>query len=1159
MSDRSKKIVDFNIDETFTDTDTDETDIGTMRYSGEHDTRIMEDKNYLFEFLEHNTELHRGKKDDETNIINGERGNCYSFKSDTSSDKNTITRFFNRLEKCRRKKITLMFYEKQDAEKSGIMLDFDFKLKEPYKLGQIENYTKQRLVTHIIRIIKENFDLEPYLKISKHIIVGIISNPKKNNFHILIPGLLLSRAEKKFLIYKILESKILDEVFSDLDLLEKNMLDEASAHVPVLLIGSTRYAKKDDYSTRNKVKPTYTLTDVWEVRISGKREIIPIPNTVLNNNNPNANICFEFSLNFERSQNCIIKKIKIHPQESAMSELEMFTNKIGRSEKDLAEYNRIDSMLSILKEVDPDITFVRKLINILHPFRSQCYLPWTKVTQALACMGEDYKGISMEFNLKCSEKYDREDYEKKWQDFKKEKFYPDYSRALGIIQFWARMDNPAQYEILKKLNIASFIQKLIYDITIEGQLEHAHIAEILHKICKNKFVVDRPKGERKHIWYEFILEEKNAKKGEILKWREIEDSYNSSPMSLEKYISSNLRETFKRILISMKNKKMRKPDGVSEDERKQYDKHDALIIRNFKNTCRRICNDQFLKGIVNRCKPYFSISGFSEGMDKNGYILGVGNGVLEMFPDGAIKLIQEYHSHKITKYTTTYYKSMDFKNPMVLYILRLIRNMFPNDRIDSFNWFMHWLGSMLDGLPKDQFLLMLYGQGNNGKSLITTLFEKTFGEDYSYSINSTLLTAYSKSAESATPEFMKIKGRHFIKFSEVNLSMVINIQTLKRLLGGEYVSGRKLHSDTVQFEPICAYVILLNALLEIPTPEEATWKRIKLLNLPYRFYPVNHHLYQADNKFHKPADVHAKEKLATTDAKEAFLSIVVFYWQSLQVKYGGKLGNVPHENINRDTQEYRNKQDTLSNFINSRLVNTDKDTNTYMTDIINSYGTWYESKYNMKIKLRQTNLEESLKNSKIGSLFVESERSGQYLKGLRFLNPTQDLKDDETFVYKLNAFNRKNTLSEDIDNASESLEETMLNIEKSYEWVMDEIIKRQDTRDTKTYEQKEADRKEREVKRLDEMKLNAEEYSQQRRKNLQQRTLKKRPVQRVKMADDESSNKSEGSDSEDGYDTVDTESEAEPLELEDDDLEDESEDGNSKSDIEIADSGDESD
>ena len=171
-----------NFDLINDDFDKKELEFVTYDLASDIDSRIMVCKNKLIEFLNNNIDLKRSKGNDETNIIDIQKGNCYSFVKNTDK----VDDFFTYLENCRRNNVTTMFSEKQNPDGSGIMLDFDFKLKDKKNNNQINTLHKVRMLKHVVKLINIYFNLDTILQSSlvKHITIGITS-AGKNNFHLL--------------------------------------------------------------------------------------------------------------------------------------------------------------------------------------------------------------------------------------------------------------------------------------------------------------------------------------------------------------------------------------------------------------------------------------------------------------------------------------------------------------------------------------------------------------------------------------------------------------------------------------------------------------------------------------------------------------------------------------------------------------------------------------------------------------------------------------------------------------------------------------------------------------------------------------------------------------------------------------------------------------
>ena len=66
-------------------------------------------------------------------------------------------------------------------------------------------------------------------------------------------------------------------------------------------------------------------------------------------------------------------------------------------------------------------------------------------------------------------------------------------------------------------------------------------------MLRYKFIITKPKGAKRYVWYEFMIEGDKLIKGEIYKWRKIEDERGGGPSSLELYITSKLPILFKTI------------------------------------------------------------------------------------------------------------------------------------------------------------------------------------------------------------------------------------------------------------------------------------------------------------------------------------------------------------------------------------------------------------------------------------------------------------------------------------------------------------------------------------------------------------------------------------------------------------------------------------
>ena len=129
----------------------------------------------------------------------------------------------------------------------------------------------------------------------------------------------------------------------------------------------------------------------------------------------------------------------------------------------------------------------------------------------------------------------------------------------------------------------------------------------------------------------------------------------------------------------------------------------------------------------------------------------------------------------------------------------------------------------------------------------------------------------------------------------------------------------------------------------------------------------------------------------------SYLGILVYFYESLHTNYGGKVRNVPHPHICKETENFRNRQDRVNNFLNRYLVKTeDTEYEMPMETAKERYIKWHESAYPGTSKEYQRHAIDQLENSKIQSYIKKSKR-GNFLKGYRVLNLAEEAAEDEEY------------------------------------------------------------------------------------------------------------------------------------------------------------------
>jgi len=931
-------------------------------------------------------EFINSKGDDSTNIVDIYSRKCYCIPD------RKIPKYFKFLEICRRKKLKCMMYEKQ-SKYSGIMIDFDFKLNAGGE-SPINHMHYHRLCIGIFKILMKFIhyaDEDNGKQYNYH--VGFTKKPKilyntegdfhKYGIHMLIPGIQITREFKKLILDTIESDELMDRVFKDItphkSITRSEFIDKNSAHVGTFFIGSASKINS----------PAYIFDATYNVQITVGEldDIIPVKVPDFNSAENNNNICYEFSLNWEKpsDKGGVIKKQKFDIKLEYTSLISKYTTKPKNEECEFGEDsddNKTYNDMSILNMHDVDTVYIKTLLDILHPKRSEDYAMWMEVLCALAHTSPSYKPLGEYFSRKSPEKFDIVKFEQMWDSILAKKAN---NLSMGSLHYWAKLDNPDRYEEVKHRSLFNLLYKKIYDPSCEGILEHFDVAEILHIVLKDKYIFDKYDDEGGGSWYEFILDNEPQRIGESFKWRKYDGKI---PNTFLKYISKILPNLFDKILVRIK--------ATLDDSSTDLAKYHHNIYRNFQKSYRNLKNSGFKHNAGKESEQLFERMGFAESLDTDPNIKGVSNGLLKL--GKKCKLITGFHGHLVSKYTKTKYKKFNPHDPITAKVLTALRNLFPDNEPDTFNYIMHFLASTLDGHKKESIFLILVGKGSNGKSFLVEIHKGAIGSIYGVKMPLAFVTSRSKDAESATPALMQLKDAHFAYYSESNKFEVLNMAKIKELTGQETMAGRKLHKDYVNFKPRCHHLVASNNDFEILGSDHGTWRRIVYVPMKIKFCNLANDQYDENNPYERIADASLGSNWAEDDEVLAsYLGILAYYYESLQTNYNGKVCNVPHPNISKETENFRNRQDRVNNFLNRFLVKTsDLEYEMSMETAKERYIKWHDGQYPGTNKEYQRHAIDELENSKIQE-FIKKTHRGNFLKGYRILDLNEELADDEEY------------------------------------------------------------------------------------------------------------------------------------------------------------------
>jgi putative DNA primase/helicase len=129
----------------------------------------------------------------------------------------------------------------------------------------------------------------------------------------------------------------------------------------------------------------------------------------------------------------------------------------------------------------------------------------------------------------------------------------------------------------------------------------------------------------------------------------------------------------------------------------------------------------------------------------------------------------------------------------------------------------------------EQMLCFFFGDGANGKSVLTDLIARILG-DYAASAKIESLTGSNRrGGGDATPDLVPMIGARFLRASEPEKGVQWQEGLIKELTGGEPILVRALNKDFVEVRPIFKLVISGNHRPEFRGDDHGIWRRIKLV------------------------------------------------------------------------------------------------------------------------------------------------------------------------------------------------------------------------------------------------------------------------------------------------------------------------------------------
>jgi P4 family phage/plasmid primase-like protien len=444
------------------------------------------------------------------------------------------------------------------------------------------------------------------------------------------------------------------------------------------------------------------------------------------------------------------------------------------------------------------------------------------------------------------------------------------------IMYWAKQDAYEEYEKVKRTTIDYYIEETIFDAA------DFDYAMVLYHMFKDKYVCSSITNKK---WYTFKRH----------RW--------------EKDEGQSLRLAISRDMFALYSEKQSQYMSDLQNYETNNDVHEKMQrkVKKIAEVCIKLKKTNDKNNIMREAMEIFFDKDFIKNMDANKYLLCFSNGVID-FRTKSFR--QGYPQDYITKTTGIPYipYNQEESKEISQEITTFMKQLFPQEGLCRYMW--DHLSASLIGAKKEHAFNIYRGSGSNGKSILTDLMSQALGE-YKGTVPITLVTEKRGTIGGTSSEIIQLKGVRYAVMQEPSKDAVINEGILKELTGGDPIQARALYSDSEIFEPQFSLVVCTNALFDVKSNDDGTWRRMKLNDFVAKFVSEGE-THTDDTQYVFPKDKGLKEKLPKW--APVFVSMLV----KRAFETEGEVIDCPE--VVAASGKYRQSQDCISGFIIEKII-----------------------------------------------------------------------------------------------------------------------------------------------------------------------------------------------------------------------------------------------
>lgn len=542
-------------------------------------------------------------------------------------------------------------------------------------------------------------------------------------------------------------------------------------------------------------------------------------------------------------------------------------------------------------DLETKVNVIESLLECLHPDRCDKRDDWLKIGMIIFNEGCPFE-VFDNWSKQCPDKYDETAVKKTWNGFKDNH---GNKIRIGTLIKLAKEDNyenaysnPKLVDALtdSKIGVSKLIYKKFKKLMIQNN--DFSIAKFFKSIYPDDYIYDTSQK----LWYV------SNKYG-------IYEQDTDELLSVRLRLSNDVRLVFNKCATFYCDALF-----ANKEETEELQNQRKKVLSNINKISNKFRTMTTKKTIIDSLKELYMVNKFTTKKNPKDYLFAFENGVYDL---STFTFRKAEKSELVCGNTGYKYKQSSNEDREL--IINTIKSMFLNDEL--YEYFMTIISHRLIKRILHEEIYFMIGDASNGKGLVTTLIQNTFG-DYTQFLepNTFVKTKNITNANVATPALASTHDSHIVFVNELDRDMTISSETLKRLSGTDKVKVRFLHKECFNFIPTYNLFFVSNYSPEIDGDDKGIQRRLRYIpfNVTFKDDP------QGPNE--KKINRDLKKLFSDTKYSCAFVDILIEFYKKYVDE--GKVLNVPKEVLTKSA-EYLQENDPVKQFVDKCLEKTDKD------------------------------------------------------------------------------------------------------------------------------------------------------------------------------------------------------------------------------------------